>query len=1633
MPPTEIAYRLQAEGVLCGDRVALCLERTAHLLPGILGILKCGAAYVPIDPAHPMDRIDYVLEDAGVDLVVASEATIGALPERLRPILIDESDPRPGTLRTPVTTDGRSLAYVMYTSGSTGRPKGVMVEHRGVVNLLQVMADHPGLVPGEVMVGVTTTAFDVSVPDLFLPLLTGGTLALASTQVARDPVALARFIDEHGASVMQATPTTWQMLIESGWPGRHGMRVVCGGEGYSAHLASELVARVDEVWNYYGPTETTIWSVCARLDERSGDPIPIGRPVANTSCYVLDEHRLPVPDGVIGELYIGGIGVAPGYWRRPELTEERFVPDPFATDPSSGQRLYRTGDLVRWRHDGQLVFCGRIDHQVKLRGHRIELGEIEAVLADAHGVDRAVAIVRTDVPGDSRLVAYVMGERVPDVDVLHEHLRSRLPQPMLPSAIVVLDEFPLTANNKVDRTALPRPSFDSDALVEPTGELEQRMAELWGELLGVATVGASDDFFELGGHSLLAARLVARVSEELGLEPDLATLFERPILGDYVAALGDVGRSRPNGRAATSTPTAQSRPIHPEFPECTVFPATSAQERMWIVDRMESGRAVTSIPVVRMLTGPVDATALQAALDVLVHRHGVLRTGLVEIDGSLSQVVRPSARLTVELSDTSQSDDPWAAAVTSMKAWALEPFDATAPPLARAHLAWAGTEEGSGLARWLLCVSIHHAIADNASVLQLVDELRSEYGRLVHEGPDGDAEPTAVPSPVDYGDFAIWQHEPAQIARLDSDLDYWRTRLAGAPQSIEMPFDRARPLVPSHRGGRVIRSLPDDLALAVRRISVEESATLFMTVLASWASLLALHGRQGEVVIGVPSSGRPGPEFDEVVGLFLNTLPVRIPLGEDPTFSAVLEDTRAALLGAMDHREAPFDRIVEAVGASRHQSTHPVFQVMANIQTEPPRDVEFGGALIHPATIDWEWARFGDLSLLVAEDGGGIDLLIEYNRDVFDERSVERLIDRLERLLAAAVEDPDVALTGGILAGPDDVDEVLHDFNVQSSGVGSQLQVHEQITELATNAPERTAVEFGTSSLTYGALESAANRLARRLVGLGVGRGSIVGICLNRSLDLSTALLGTLKAGAAFLPLDPGAPGDRLTFMLDDADVTVVVTSRGLADRVSGPGRQLVLLDEEQAALAALPDDPPGAEVTSSDLAYVIYTSGSTGVPKGVAVEHHGVTNLAAVVAETFELDSGSRVLQFASFAFDASITELLVPLTVGATVVMAEASVLASGLELLDLLDSAQVSVATLPPSLLAALPDTALPHLKTLCSAGEACPGEVVRRWGRGRRFLNGYGPTEATVAVSYAVLEGGLPDDAPAVPLGRPIANVRAYVVDEAGLPVPVGVPGELWVGGAGVARGYLGRPDLTAERFVDDPFLEGGRVFRTGDRVRWRADGQLEFLGRLDNQVKLRGFRIELGEVEAVLADHPSVVDAAAMVREDVPGSQRLVAFVILEPGSSDPTDELREWARQRMPEYMVPATVVVIDAIPLTLNGKVDRAALPAPDRDVPIGGATPSEVEASPIEAVVRDLWCELLGLPDLSLDEDLFDAGVDSLMATRAAARLRTEFGVDLPIPMIFETPTVSGVAMAVLVALADADEPLFVDPEAS
>jgi len=1222
--------------------------------------------------------------------------------------------------------------------------------------------------------------------------------------------------------------------------------------------------------------------------------------------------------------------------------------------------------------------------------------------------------------------------------VIDEQVRRRLPGYMVPSAIVLLHSLPLSPNGKLDRSALPPPEADlrvDGDHVPPATPTERLLAGLWEELIGARPVGRTDDFFELGGHSLLATRLVARVRTELGVAVPLDTLFEEPVLYRYAAALDrsatavpgpddtppvtrvdrSARRLRPGALAADPAAlcaAAAGRTTQPDG-ELVVFPASHAQERMWVLEQLEPGRALYNVPVARRIVGPVDVPTLEAAFARLVAHHEVLRTSLTERDGAVLQVVHPEVTIRCEVLDPGTDGDPWAAALDCSIAGALQPFDLTIAPLARVALVRAGTEEdghADGLDRWVFCLTAHHSIVDGASVELLMDQLRRYYEAPT--GPDPHA-PDENPAP-DYGDCVVWQDGPALARRVEDDLDFWRHHLRGAPRALEFPFDHPRPPAQSHRGGRAFHRVGPEAADGIRRLATDSSATLFMTVLAGWGALLARYARQEDVVIGVPVSGRSRPEMDNVVGLFVNTLPLRISVHDDPSLAELVARARTSVLEGMRHQHAPFERIVDQVAQGRDLARHPVFQVLATVQPDRPTTERFGGAELSSVPVDWGWSRFTDLSLVVMEHDGELRLGLEYSSDLLDADTAERLCRNLEGLLAAGAAEPDVPVSDLDIAGAEQA-LTLEAWNDTARPYPSGRRIHDLLSDQAAASPDAVALECGDERLTYGELDARANRLAHRLVELGTGPDSIVAICIDRSIEMVVAMLGILKAGGAYLPVDTAYPQDRIEFILADAATTLLLTTVHLLPRIGRHEGDVLCVDAEAEALEAYPSTPPSTRTTSRHLAYVIYTSGSTGYPKGTLIEHEGVVNLAADVIETFALDEQSRVLQFASFTFDASILDLVIPLCAGSTVCLAPQEVLASVPDLIRLLVERRITTVTLPPSLLAVLPDTDLPDLVTLCAAGEACHPEIVRRWGTGRRFINGYGPTEATVLTTTFTVESSGGDGRETLPLGRPLPNVQLYVLDDRMRPVPIGCPGELYIGGVGLARGYLGRPELTAERFVPHPFTDepGARVYRTGDCVRWLADGKLEYRGRLDFQVKFRGYRIELGEIEQALLRHPDVLSAVVVVRTndkvDGAADERLVAYLQCAEGTTLGHAALRTFVRESLPDYMVPNAFVLLDALPVTPNGKLDRDALPAPSDRRPAD--TDITAPRGPLEELVAGIWCDVLGLERIGAHDDVYELGANSLDAARVASQLRGH-SLDVSLRALFDHATVASVA---------------------
>ncbi|MFF2951680.1 amino acid adenylation domain-containing protein [Kitasatospora sp. NPDC057965] len=2041
-----LAHRLRRHGVGRDVLVGVCTERSVDLVVALLAVLRAGGAFVPLDPEFPPERIAFMLADSGLPVLLTQRPVAERLPaagaevlclDELRAELAAEPAGDPGA---PV--DPADLAYVIYTSGSTGRPKGVQVPHRALTNFLRSMAERPGLTAEDTLLAVTTHSFDISLLELLLPLAEGARVVVAERAAAADGERLARLLAASGASVMQATPSTWRMLLDAGWRGAPGLKVLAGGEALPDGLARRLLAGGMELWNMYGPTETTIWSAVAEVGE---GPISIGAPIANTELHVLDERGRLVPPGVPGELCIGGAGLARGYLGRPELTADRFVRHPFDPDPAA--RLYRTGDLVRRRRGGGIEFLGRLDHQVKLRGFRIELGEIESELAARPEVGHAVVTVREDVPGDQRLVAYVVpaadgvddegrpaeewtdqvdewrriwdtaydgpeeapaapaaaaataatgipgedlrgwnssytGEPIPagemrewadrtaervldlrprsvleigcgtglilqrvaphterywgadiseialdglrtvvdaaagafgevvlhacpadrldrlperlfDVVVLNsvvqyfpderyllrvvegalarlapggslflgdirslpllsafhlsvqeahaepglpaaellarvrrrteedeelvfdpelftalprrfpaisevrvlpkraaavneltrfrydvvlttgrpapepapawldwtaegltvealrerlaterpallavravpnarlrdladtlghlsaagtppaerpeaEHvpaerpdavdpeqlwalgeatgyridldwsghgpdgaltliarrtgadgtpvqalprlaevppqepdwgrhvsgtrrrltrrlvpvlraaLAERLPGYMVPSAYVLLDALPLTPNGKTDRKALPAPDGErrdlAAAYVAPRDEREEALCALFAKVLGVPAVGVHDSFFDLGGHSLLATRLVSQIRSALGAEVQVRALFETPTVAGLARHLAGGGPGSADAAPPRPDLAPEARPGE--------LPLSFAQRRLWFLDRLEGPSATYNIPMAVRLSGPLDTAALRSALADVIERHEALRTVFPDTAGVPRQHVLGPAAGQAALTVT---EVPEADAAPAVAAAARHRFDLARELPVHAELLAHGPE------RHTLVLVVHHIAADGWSVALLGRDLAVAYAARREGRP-----PRWAPLPVQYADYTLWQRrllgdQDDPDSTWNRQLAYWRQALDGLPERIALPVDRPHPAEPSRRGGTVALRWDAELHAAVAGLARAHDASEFMVVHAALAALLHRLGAGEDIPVGATVAGRTDAATEELVGFFVNTLVLRVSAAGRPTFRELLAQVRERGLDAYAHQEVPFEFLVDALRPARSTAHHPLFQVMLAWQNVPDAVLGLPGLREEVLPVDTGGARMDLVFSLTGRrapgDGApaGIDGVIEYNADVFGPATVELLAERLRRMLLAVCAAPGLPIGEVELLDAEERRRLLTGWNGAPRALPSAT-LPELFEAQVARTPERLAVLDAERELTYARLDAEANRLARLLIARGAGPERPVAVALARSAASVVAMLAVVKAGSVYLPVDPDYPARRIAFLLEDARPVLLLTDGPSASALP-PGEVPVLrLDgpEVAAELAghpatALTDAERSGPLSPANAAYVIYTSGSTGTPKGVVVTHTGIPGLVAAQAEGFGLDEDARVLQFASPSFDASVAERCDALLTGAALVVVPKEELLPGEPLTRTCERYGVTNVTLPPSVLAAVPEGGLPAGLSLVVAGESCPAALADRWSAGRRMVNAYGPTETTVC---ATLTGPLVTGDGAPPVGRPIPGARVYVLDEDLRPVPPGVPGELFVAGAGLARGYLGRPGLTARRFLPDPYgPPGERMYRTGDLVRWRADGQLDFLGRTDHQVKVRGFRIELGEIESALAALPEAAQAVAAVREDQPGRRALVGYLVPRPGAAPDPAAVRAALAAQLPPYLVPAAVVVLAELPLTANGKVDRDRLPAPEFTAATGSGTPR----TPAEEALCAIYAEVLGLPEVGTGDGFFDLGGDSIQAIQVVSQARTA-GLVIGARDVFAHPSVAALASVAVPAQDAAD----------
>ncbi|TQF10135.1 amino acid adenylation domain-containing protein, partial [Myxococcus llanfairpwllgwyngyllgogerychwyrndrobwllllantysiliogogogochensis] len=1284
-------------------------------------------------------------------------------------------------------------------------------------------------------------------------------------------------------------------------------------------------------------------------------------------------------------------GLAVGYVGRPELTAERFVPSPFG----KGERLYRTGDVVRWREGGRLEFLGRRDAQVKVRGYRIELGEVEAALASHASVSEVAVVVREDVPGDKRLVAYVVGrpELSVDVPALRDVARNRLPEYMVPSSLVVLDTLPLTPNGKVDRKALPAPEtigMTSRELLPPRTDTEATLMVLFEEVLNVGELGVDEDFFELGGHSLLATQLVSRVRATFGVELPLKDVFEAPTVELLARKLES---PETGARSAIQAP-----PLLPA-PRTDVLPLSFAQQRLWFLDQLEPGSAFYNVATEFLLTGALDVQALERAFTELVRRHESLRTTFAEDARGAFQRIHPSAAWSIPFADLeSLTPEAREAEVRrQVREEARRPFDLATGPLLRTGLLRLSETQH------VLLLTLHHIISDGWSMGLLMSELSTLYQAFVR------GKPSPLPElRLQYADYAAWQRGWLKGEALAAQLSWWREHLAGAPPLLELPTDFSRDSVQDFRGASISRVLPRELTESLHALCRAEGTTLFMVLLAGFEVVLSRYSGQDDFVIGTDIANRHHEETEGIIGFFINQFALRARLDGDPSFRELLGRVKDATLGAYAHQDLPFEELVKDVNPERSQGHNPLFQVKLVLQNQPVTEVSVPGLTLRSAGVETGTSRL-DLTLALVETEGGMGCTCEYRTALFEAATMDRMVRHLGRVLQSAVDRPDARLSALTLLTEDERRQVLVEWNATEQDFPRDACAHHLFEAQATRTPDSEAVRFEGQSLTYAQLDARANQLAHHLRSLGIRPEVPVALCLERSLETVVGILGILKAGGAWVPLDASHPIERLTYMLRDSAAPVLVTTEALADLFPSGAEQLVLLDTDAALLGSMPDSAPVTEVGAQNLAYIIYTSGSTGRPKGALLQHQGLCNTALQTGRSMGLGGDSRVLQFFSVGFDASVWEIFGALLAGATLVLAPRERLLPGTPLRTLLREEPVTAVSLTPSVLAQLEPEDFPSLRTLVSAGEACTPELVARWGDKVQMFNAYGPTEVTVC---ATMSEPLSADQ-RLSIGRPWANVRAYVLDATLNPVPVGVPGELCVESVGLARGYRHQPDLTAERFVPHPFsrVPGSRLYRTGDRVRWLDSGELEYLGRLDFQVKLRGFRVELGEVESLLGQQPSVREAVAVVREDSPGDKRLVAYVTPRAGVSLDTDVLRGALEARLPAHMVPSAFVVLDALPLTSNGKVDRGALPA--QEASKGSRDAARVEPrTQTEELLAGLFAQVLGVPRVGATEDFFELGGHSLLATQLASRVRAVLGMELPVRVLFEAPTVQALA---------------------
>ena len=1598
-----LAHHLIGLGIGPEVLVGLAVERSFDMVVSLLAVLKAGGAYVPLDPQYPRERLLHMLEDSGVRLVLTQAQVAMPLPEGMATVdladarlaLCPESDPK-------VAVAAQNLAYVIYTSGSTGKPKGVAINHAALTEFSSIAAGYSQLSAEDRVLQFATLNFDGFVEQLYPALTHGATVVLRGPELWDS----ARLYDEiiaQGITLADLPTAYWNLFLLdclAAGPRTYGAlrQVHIGGEAMPLDGPAQwLKAGLGHVrlLNTYGPTEATV--VSSVLDCTAGSELvgatasPIGRSLPGRALYVLDRDVNLAPLGAVGELYIGSsAGLARGYMNRAVLTAERFVPDPFG---EAGERLYRTGDLARYRADGVIEYVGRVDHQVKIRGFRIELGEIEALLLAQPNVRETLVLA-----ADNQLVAYLVAEQN-DAEALKSVLREQLPDYMVPAHLIFLERMPLNPNGKLDRQALPKPDArqSQQVWVAPVTELEQQVAAVWADILGAERVGLTDHFFEMGGHSLLAMQVVSRLRQVLGREVPLKLVFEQPRLEGFATAL-QVLEAREGEQAPPLLAVGREQPL----------PLSYAQERQWFLWQLDPHSAAYHIPSALRLKGTLDTLALQRSFDALMARHESLRTCVQEQPDGARQVILPDAALPIRLELVDEAD-----LQAQVEAEIARPFDLRQGPLLRVTLLRLAEDDH------VLVLVQHHIVSDGWSMQVMVEELVNLYAAF----SQGQA-PQLPDMPIQYADYAVWQRAWMDAGEKVRQLDYWRDLLGGEQPVLELPFDHQRPAQQSHRGARLDVSLPAALAADLKALAQREGVTLFMLLLASFQALLHRYSGQQDIRVGVPIANRNRVETERLIGFFVNTQVLKADIDGQTTVAQLLAQVKQRALDAQAHQDLPFEQLVEHLQPERSLSLNPLFQVMFNYQAEGRRGDE-PQALAHLRIEGLAWDRrtaHFDLDLDVQEEADGLWASLGYATDLFEASTIERMADHWQNVLQAMVADQQQPISQLSLLGQAEQHHILQLWNQTDAGFPAKRLVHERVADRARETPTAVAVKFDAQTLTYGELDRQANRLAHALVARGVGPEVRVALAMPRSAEIMVAFLAVMKAGGVYVPLDIEYPRDRLLYMMQDSRAQLLLTHTSALQQLPIPEGLNSLAIDRTEEWADYSDTVPQIELDGDHLAYVIYTSGSTGMPKGVAVSHGPLVAHIIATGERYETSPSDCELHFMSFAFDGSHEGWMHPLINGASVLIRDDSLWLPEYTY-EQMHRHHVTMAVFPPVYLQQLAEHAErdgnpPKVRVYCFGGDAVAQasyDLAWRALKPTYLFNGYGPTETVVTPLLWKARKGDPCGAVYAPIGTLLGNRSGYVLDAQLNLQPIGVAGELYLGGEGVARGYLERPALTAERFVPDPYGKpGSRVYRSGDLTRGRPDGVVDYLGRVDHQVKIRGFRIELGEIEARLREQDNVGETV-VVAQDGPTGKQLVAYVV--PADANLADQaefrdsLRRALKTRLPDYMVPTHFMFLAQMPLTPNGKLDRKGLPEPDASLLQQAYVAPETE---LEQQIAAIWAEVLRLPQVGLNDNFFEVGGHSLLAIQITSRVQAELGLEVPLVEVFQTETLRAYVQA-------------------